>query len=149
MKVWKKTNKDKRDLLRVASKGDTFYGTAEVSRRAGAFEDKVLAKRFKVTHMHPLLGGPMVGSRSLESLLWEFGPLSDSKPEGIRGEWDPAPQVAGPLELFGKEYDRPLTARELRALENKVADDIKDRYGNRAKNEAKKTIAKELAGAAR
>lgn len=119
MATYQKNNSGKRALLRAARKGSTFYGTAEVSRRVAPYEDKVLAKRFTVTHMNGILGGPMVGSSSLESLLWEFGPLYDRKPNGVRGEWEPTPQVAGPLDGKGK---RILDRAELRGLTKQTRD---------------------------
>jgi hypothetical protein len=130
MATYQKNNSGKRALLRAARKGVTFYGTAEVSRRVAPYEDKVLAKRFKVTHMNGILGGPMVGSRSLESLLWEYGPLSDSQPAGVRGEWEPAPQVAGPL---GVNTKRELNRAELRNLakENRDARAEQKKAGRR------------------
>lgn len=113
MATYQKNNSGKRALLKAARKGATFYGTAEVSRRVAPYEDKVLAKRFTVTHMNGIVGGPMVGSSSLESLLWEFGPFYDRKPADIRGEWEPAPQYAGPL---GVNTKRQLNRAELRNL---------------------------------
>lgn len=119
MSTYQKNNAGKRALLRAARKGTTFYGTSEVARRVAPYEDKVLAERFKVTHMNGVLGVPMVGARSLESILWEFGPLSDSKPAGVRGVWEPAPQVAGPL---GVNTKRQLNKTELRNLAKETRD---------------------------
>ena len=58
----------------------------------------------------------MCGPRSLESVLWEHGPLSDSKPSHLRGVWEPAPQMPGILaDLFpdhhaGDEHGRTADA---------------------------------------
>jgi len=113
MTTYQKNNSGKRALFRAARKGAIFYGTVEVSRRVAPYEDSQLAKRFTVTHMNGILGVPMCGPSSLESLLYEFGPLSDRKPSHLRGEWEPAPQVAGPL---GVNTKRQLDKAELRNL---------------------------------
>lgn len=129
-------------------KGDTFYTKVEVSKRHAPYEDSELLQRYTVTGTHPLMGGAMVGGHSVEGIVLREGPAYTTRPKGYRGVWEPAPQFFGPLELHGKKYDRPLNARELRNLENKVADDLADRYGKaRAKREAKKAIEKQLAGA--
>lgn len=123
MTTYQKNNSGKRALFRAARKGTTFYGTAKVSRRVAPYEDNVLAKRFTVTHMNGILGGPMVGPDALETILWEFGPLSDRKPSGIRGEWEPTPQVAGPL---GVNTKRQLSRAELRSLTKETREARRD-----------------------
>lgn len=123
MATWQRTKGDEKRLLRTARKGDTFYGTVSVSRRVAPYEDGQLADRWTVTHMHPILGGPMCGSRSLASLLHEFGPLSDRKPDGLRGLWEPAPQVAGPVD---PNQIHTLDEAELRGLTKRNRDAIRE-----------------------
>lgn len=98
--------------LSKARRGDTFYGSADVSKWVAPYEDSELAIRLTVTHMHPIFGGPMCGSRSLIDALHEHGPLHDRKPSHLRGVWEPSPQYAGPLD----GDDRHLDKAELREL---------------------------------
>jgi len=116
-RTWHSNRRDERDLLRRARKGDVFYGTEKVSRKVAPYEDPRLANRWEVTHMHPLLGGPMCGSMSLESVLHQYGPLTDTQPRGRRGIWEPTPQVAGPFD--DQPFDRPLDAGEIEHAEKR------------------------------
>lgn len=112
MTTYQKNRRGEKALSK-ARKGDTYYGTADVSKWVAPYEDSELAVRFTVTHDHPILGGPMCGSQSLKSALWEHGPLYDSKPSHLRGVWEPTPQF-GDVNLLGG--DRHLDKVELREL---------------------------------
>ncbi|MDX3230596.1 hypothetical protein [Streptomyces sp. ME19-01-6] len=124
---WEKTNKDKKNLLKYAKPGMTFYGVQEQSalgRRAMA--PQYMCDRWTITHMHPIFRSAMVGSSSLESILFSHGPLyatpiTSHKGKPLHPMWEPLPQVAGPLgneEAFG----RPLDTVEIQGLRKRVRD---------------------------
>lgn len=125
---WEKTNKDKRNLMRYAKPGMTFYGVTEQSalgRRALA--PGHMCDRWTVTKMQ--FGHPMCGSMSLEQVLHEHGPLYTAPVASHKGKplhpmWEPLPQVAGPL---GNDTERFLDETEIRGLEKQVADARKAR----------------------
>lgn len=134
---WEKTNKDKKRLLKYAEPGMTFYGVQEQSasgRRAMA--PQYMCDRWTVTHMHPILGGAMVGSSSLEKILFEHGPLyatpiTSHKGKPLHPMWVPLPQVAGPL---GSDTERYLDEAEIKGLEKQVRDANQEREKARKKN---------------
>lgn len=128
-KIYKKTRGDARRLNREAKKGDVYYGTENTSRRFTSYEDAQLANRWEVTGDHQLLGGPMCGSMSLEAVLDRYGPLSTEPPAGLRGTYEPSPQVAGP---FDDQPNRRLDRSEIRALE-KLAKEARDEQAEVAK----------------
>lgn len=114
---------NRRDLKRIQSlpEGTVLYVIEEVSHRVAPYEDGRLCSRHTVTSTHRLLGGAMVGSKSVEQLLAEHGTVYTEKPRGVRGIWEPSPQVAGPLgneEAFG----RPLDKAEIQGLRKRVRD---------------------------
>lgn len=116
---------NRRDMKKIQSvpKGTTLYVIEEVSHRVAPYEDPRLCARHTVTHTHPLLGGAMVGSKSVEQLLAEHGTVYTEQPRGVRGIWEPSPQVAGPLgndEAFG----RPLDKDEIRGLRKRVRENL-------------------------
>lgn len=117
MATYERNNKGKRALLKAARKGSTFWGRVDVARNIAPYEDSELATEFTVTRF--FLGAPMCGSVELESILWQFGPLHDSKPAGLRDIAGPAPQVAGPLP---DGYEGVLDEAEIRGLEKQVRD---------------------------
>lgn len=130
---WEKTNKDKRNLLRYAKSGMTFYSVRELDRRSLA--PKHMCDRWTVTR-HSTIGGPMVGSSSLESILFEHGPLYTEpiishKGQPLHPMWEPLPQVSGPL---GDDTERHLDEVELRSMK-KLSDEAADR---RRKNKSGK-----------
>lgn len=118
---WEKTNKDKRNLVRYARPGMTFYGiTSQSTLGRRAMAPKHMCDRWTVTHMNGVLGGPMCGSMSLERVLHEHGPLYTSpitrhKGKALHPMWEPLPQVAGPLKT--KPFGRKLDAAEIVDLE--------------------------------
>jgi hypothetical protein len=101
------TKKEIKSLGDSLKPGDVFYTVSDVSRDVAPYEAEQLYNRYVVTHDHPLLGGAMVGSRSVESLAQEGGAYLEP-PKGMRGTHQPAPQVAGP---------------DTNANRNRVADD--------------------------
>ena len=138
---------------RQLKKGDTFYTKVEVSRRHAPYEDSHLLNRRTVTGQHPLLGGAMVGGHAVEQIMNSEGPAYTDRnhPDvcGVRGVWEPAKQVAPPLAYSSAK--RSLNAREIRDMEEQVANDLADRQGmarGRAKREAKAIVAKQLKRAA-
>lgn len=147
MTTYKRSRRDAKKASWAVKKGDVLWVKVEVSRRHAPYEDAELLERHVVTHMHPLLGGGMItGAMSVEALVIQRGPVYTERPKGYRAVHEPAPQVAGPL-AYGSAK-RPLNAREIRDMEEEVANSLADRYGTaRAKREAKKIVAKQLAGA--
>ncbi|MEU1787092.1 hypothetical protein ABZ553_14705 [Streptomyces sparsogenes] len=121
--VYRNNRRDMKAIQRVP-KGTTLYVIEEVSRRVAPYEDPRLCARYEVTHTHPLLGGAMVGSKSVEQLLAEHGTVYTSQPKGVRGMWEPSPQVAGPL---GNDTERYLDETEIRGLAKQVRDANDDR----------------------
>ncbi|OMI34406.1 hypothetical protein [Streptomyces sparsogenes] len=121
--VYRNNRRDMKAIQRVPT-GTTLYVIEEVSRRVAPYEDPRLCARYEVTHTHPLLGGAMVGSKSVEQLLAEHGTVYTSQPKGVRGMWEPSPQVAGPL---GNDTERYLDETEIRGLAKQVRDANDDR----------------------
>ncbi|MGK3107967.1 hypothetical protein [Streptomyces sp. WAC05858] len=114
---------NRRDMKAIQSvpKGTTLYVIEEIDTRgARRYEDAKLCARYTVTSTH-LLGGAMCGSMSVEQLLTEHGTVYTEQPSGVRGYWEPSPQVAGPL---GDEepFDRPLDKTEIRGLRKRTWD---------------------------
>lgn len=124
---WEKTNKDKRNLLRHAKVGMTFYGTVEQSKLGRrAMAPRYMCDRWTVTHMHPIFGGAMVGSSSLESILFSYGPLFTTPIDSLHPIWEPLPQASGPFD--DQPFDRILDADEIRGLE-KLAKEARELRG--------------------
>jgi len=144
-----KSKRDAKKLAYSVKKGDVLWVTAKVSKRHAPYEDSELLERHVVTHMHPLLGGGMCGgAMSVEALVLNRGPVYTERPKGYRAVHEPAKQVAPPLAYSSAK--RPLNAREIREMEEEVANNLADRQGMarpKAKREAKKIVAKQLAGA--
>ncbi|MGW3427956.1 hypothetical protein ACWDHW_08365 [Streptomyces melanosporofaciens] len=120
MPVFRNNRRDMKKIQSVPA-GTTLYVIEEVSRRVAPFEDPKLCARYTVTHHNGILGGAMIGSKSVEQLLAEHGTVYTEQPGGVRGIWEDSPQVAGPL---GNEeaFDRPLDAVEIRGLRKQVRD---------------------------
>ncbi|MGW4075983.1 hypothetical protein ACWELB_21140 [Streptomyces asiaticus] len=116
---------NRRDMKAIQSipKGTTLYVIEKVSRRVAPYEDSKLCARYEVTHHNGVLGGAMCGSKSVEQLLAEHGTVYTSQPKGVRGTWEPSPQVAGPL---GDDTKRYLDETELRGMD-KLAAEARDR----------------------
>ncbi|MEU7240301.1 hypothetical protein [Streptomyces sparsogenes] len=123
MTVFRNNRRDMKAIQRVPE-GTLLYVIEEVSRRVAPYEDPRLCARYEVTHRHPLLGGAMVGSKSVEQLLAEHGTVYTEQPKGVRGMWEPSPQVAGPL---GNDTERYLDETEIRGLAKQVRDANDDR----------------------
>ena len=123
---WDKTKKDKKNLMRYARPGMTFYGVTELDRRSLAPQH--MCDRWTVTHMNGIIGGPMCGSMSLEQVLHEHGPLytepiTSHKGSPLHPMWKPLPQVSGP---HGDDTERYLDEAELRGMK-KLSDEAADR----------------------
>lgn len=129
MTVYRNNGRDMKKIKSVP-RGTTLYVIEEVSRRVAPYEDARLCARHEVTHTHPLLGGAMVGSKSVEQLLAEHGTVYTEQPRGVRGIWEPSPQVAGPL---GSDTKRYLDEAEIKGLEKQVRDANKEREKARKK----------------
>ncbi|AVZ74013.1 hypothetical protein SLUN_19450 [Streptomyces lunaelactis] len=119
--VWKRTERDAKELSRIAKVGDVFYTVADVATNLAPYEDAQLYSQHRVEYMHPLLGAPMIcGSLSVEGLVLRFGPVYTEQPAGMRGVHQPGPQYAGPLPE-GTGFGRDLSDAEIRSLEAQVA----------------------------
>lgn len=147
------TRRGKKEASRGLKKGATFYTKVEVSQRHAPYEDSHLLHEHKVTGTHPLLGGAMVRGHSVEQIMNSQGPAYTDRnhPDvcGVRCVGEPAPQVAPPLAYSGAK--RPLNAREIREMEEQVANDLADRHGmarGPARRKAKDIVAKRLRKAA-
>ncbi|MBI0296290.1 hypothetical protein JBE04_17925 [Streptomyces sp. PRKS01-29] len=123
MTVYRNNRRGMKDIQSVP-KGTTLYVIEEVSRRVAPYEDSKLCARYEVTHHNGVLGGAMIGSKSVEQLLAEHGTVYTSQPSGVRGIWEPSPQVAGPL---GNDTERYLDETEIRGMEKQVRDANDDR----------------------
>lgn len=120
MTVFRNNRRGMKEIQSVP-KGTTLYVIEEVSHRVAPYEDPQLCSRHTVTHH--LLGGAMCGSKSVEQLLAEHGTVYTEQPRGVRGLWEPSPQVAGPL--GGEETEgRPLDAVEIRGLRKRVRENL-------------------------
>ncbi|MFF6847113.1 hypothetical protein [Streptomyces antimycoticus] len=124
MAVYRNNRRDMKKIQTVPE-GTTLYVIEEVERRGAPYEDPKLCARYTVTHHNWPIGGAMIGSKSVEQLLAEHGTVYTEKPGGVRGIWEPSPQVAGPL---GNEeaFDRPLDQAEIRGLQKRVRDNLAD-----------------------
>lgn len=119
MATYQRTKSDAKKLSRTAKRGDHLYVVVEVDQRVAPYEDARLCSRFTVTGTHPILGGAMIGSMSVERLVYEHGPVYTSPPGGFRKIHDSSPQVAGPL---GHDTERILDDAEISGLEKQVRD---------------------------
>ncbi|MFE9003117.1 hypothetical protein ACFYOY_13390 [Streptomyces sp. NPDC007875] len=117
--VYRNNRRDMKAIQRVP-KGTALYVIEKIDTRgARRYEDPKLCARYIVTHHNGILGGAMIGSKSVEQLLAEHGTVYTSQPDGVRGYWEPSPQVAGPL---GDDTERYLDETEIRGLEKQVRD---------------------------
>lgn len=111
------SRRGKKQASRELKKGDTFYTKRKVARNLAPYEDSHLLHRHTVTGQHPLLGGAMVGGHAVEQIMNSEGSAYTDRnhPDvrGVRGVWEPAKQVAGPLDGKGK---RILDKAELHGL---------------------------------
>lgn len=121
-KIYEKNRKGLKALLRDAKRGAVFYGVVETSGHC--FVPSQMADRWKVTHMHPLLGGAMCGSMTLEDILYRHGPLSDTPDPNLHGMWEPLPQVGGPVDSRTRHV---LDEAEIRGLEKRSAEATEER----------------------
>lgn len=150
MTEYKRNSRGAKKAGKELRKGDTFYTIVPVAQNIAPYEDSHLLHRYTVTGTHPLgIGGAMVGGHSVEGIVLREGPAYSDRPAGYRGEWEPAPQVAPPLAYSGAK--RPLNAREIREMEEEVANNLADRQGmarGPARRKAKDIVAKQLKKAA-
>lgn len=122
--VYKSNNRDAKHLSHNARPGDELYVLEKIAQRLAPYEDPYLYQRYVVSGKHPILGGAMVGSMSVEDLLARHGEVYTSPPRGVRGMHEPGPQVAGPL---GSDTKRYLDKAEIEGLEKQSLDARKDR----------------------
>lgn len=119
-----RSKKEIQELGRTLKPGDVFYTVSDVSGRVAPYEDSQLANRYVVTHDHPLLGGAMVGSRSVESLAQEGGaylePPTTRDGRRIRGTHE-EPRQYGPPDTDANRSgnDNKYGASEHRAERNR------------------------------
>lgn len=118
-KTWTNTKRDIRDLTRHIRKGTRVYTVANVSRHVAPYEDAQLYETHTFDWRSPVTGHWMSGHLSVEGLLAQYGTVYEQPPRGVRGQHEPAPQVAGPLPAG---YEGVLDHAELRGLEKQVAD---------------------------
>ncbi|GAA1065228.1 hypothetical protein [Streptomyces asiaticus] len=116
--VYRNNRRDMKAIQRVP-KGTTLYVIEKIETRGAPWEDPRMCARYEVTHHNGILGGAMIGSKSVEQLLAEHGTVYTSQPRGVRGYWEPSPQVAGPL---GNDTERYLDETEIRSMQKQVND---------------------------
>lgn len=132
MTEYKRTRRDAKKASRECRKGDTLWVIKDVAQNLAPYEDAQLVEEYRVTHMHPLLGGAMCGgAMSVEGLVLREGPVYTRRPAGFRAVHEPAPQVPGPL---ANHTRRPLTDKEIRKYER----ELQQKHGKRT---AKKMLA--------
>ena len=123
MPVFHSNGRDEKKIKQVRE-GTWLYVIEDVEKRVAKYEDARLCARYKVTHHHGILGGAMCGSKSAEQLLRDHGTVYTSQPRGVRGMWEPSPQVAGPL---GNDTERYLDEAEIKGMEKQVRDARRER----------------------
>lgn len=120
--IWRNNKKDLRDLKQWVRRGVTVYTVYDMATNLAPYEDDHLYTDRTCTGQHPLLGGWMFDTIiSIDRLLFEYGPVYEVPPPGIRYIGDPAPQVGGPLPK-GKEHGRKLNAKEIAYLQRMSAE---------------------------
>ncbi|MFJ5547020.1 hypothetical protein [Streptomyces sp. NPDC093225] len=116
-KIWHRTKADFKDLDHWMAKGRTVYTVLQMATNLAPYEDDEAYTDHTCTGRHVLLGNWMFGGTvSIERLLFEYGPVHQAPPAGLRFLGAPVPQVGGPLPK-GKEHGRKLTAKEIAYLE--------------------------------
>lgn len=124
--VYERTKRDAKTLARETKVGDVLYTVVDTATNLAPYEDAQLYSRFEVTHTHPLLGGPMIGSMSVEALVLRDGPVYTAPPKGMRGLHEAPRQAAGPLPK-GKEMGRDLREYPDLELKNDAAAELRSK----------------------
>lgn len=97
MTVYDRTRSGAKKAAKDARKGMKLYVIKKVSDRVAPYEDPYLYSEYTVTHRQAFTGAWMIsGSLSVEGLVLRDGPVYTSRPAGLRGIHEPAPQVTGP-----------------------------------------------------
>lgn len=126
MTTYQRSKRDAKKAAKHCRKGDELWVLVDIEKSMAPWEDPQLLQRYTVTGDHPLIGGAMIGSHSVEWLVLNEGPVYTSRPAGYRAMHEPAPQVPGPL---GKNTNRRLNAREILELEQQVEQALANRHG--------------------
>jgi hypothetical protein len=116
--VYERNRRDAKELQREARVGDVLYVVVETADPYKGYDEAHYYSRYKVTHMHPLLGGGMIGSLSVEGLVLNFGPVYTEQPSGILGVHEEKKDTFHP---YGGDNNRVMAlnagaARELAQL---------------------------------
>lgn len=112
-KVWHDGKKFNRQL----KPGHKYWVVMDVATNLAPYEDSQLASSYVFVKKHPLLNVWVTeGMTDAEGLVLKYGPVYETKPEGIRDLAGPGPQVAGPLG-YDEPFKRRLDANEIENLE--------------------------------